>query len=143
MAAAKGQNTVITVKEAGKPVGQIDSITSFEYTIKVSTEELGCLGEKTDRIFANFKGVEFTIEMVVQNAEALMLFQRYCDKAKDIVTTTEFEVSTSIEFPDGDKLVVSFPNAFFGDLQVSASGREENIKVTLPGRASTYNQIKS
>lgn len=128
----KGQETVLVfVSDAGTEEGLGDVVSAeFEFQLDILTTRL--LGETSDRKDDIFRGVRGRCEVQLENSQALAFVQRVKDRAqRRTAASGRFQMMTSLEFPNGERPRVLFPDIFWGSLPFNIGGGDEYVTLTL------------
>lgn len=140
----RGQENFILVVVNEVLVDRIDSITEFEYTVEMETQEENFLGESQPRFDSIGKGTSFRISGQMANDEFFSLQDSIVGVAERRAgTTTKIDIGSSYVFPNGDIVNLSFRNCFFGPIPVTTGGREDFISWSLEGKCKRVERVQA
>ena len=132
---------LITVNE--KLVDRIDSVSEFEYTVELETQEENFLGETPPRFDSIAKGTSFRLSGQLANDEFFSLQDRIVGVAERRAgSTTKIDIGSSYVFPNGDTVHLSFRNCFFGSIPVTTGGREDFVSWSLEGKCQRVERVE-
>lgn len=136
-----GQNTVVTITVNSAPVLELNCVRSFSFTYELELKDEGYLGETTNRKDSVFKGVKFDMELHTASNDIYSLIKTLQDKATRRTPGVRINVKTSMSWPNGDRAVITFPDAEFGAVPVNINSRTDYVTVKLEGACQQANAI--
>jgi hypothetical protein len=137
----KGQETRLILVTDGHKDGyeeELSDVLNFHVALNSDLLDQGYLSESTDRYDEVFKGAHFDFEMNHHSDDFTAFNQFIVDRARrqNGRTNGTINVSTVLEFDNGDVVTVLFPDAFFGTPDMSFAGRTEYGKTKYEGGCS-------
>lgn len=132
-----GQDTEVTVVVDDTPIANITAVKSFDITWKMSTKTEEYVGETSPRKDDFFEGLSGRIEFDMEGSEALTLVDIIKTRAQNRGISTRISVKTTLQFPDGDRVMINVPNVFFGDIPMNFASRTDYGRMTLSWEAET------
>jgi hypothetical protein len=138
----RGQENFILITKNGQLEDRIDSITEFEYTVELETQEENFLGETQPRFDSIGKGTSIRIAGQLANEEFFALQQALVEVAERRTgTTTQIDIGSSYVFPNGETVNLAFRNVFFGAVPVTTGSREDFITWNLEGKCQRVERV--
>ncbi len=132
---ATGQDTSLFITVDTTVLDQIDAISSFTITWKLTTKTEEYVGETSPRKDDFFGGLAGQIEYHGSSSQALTLIQAIQARAQNRAISTKIKAQSTIQFPNGERAIINIPNMFFGDVGLNVSSRTDYVKFTLPWEA--------
>lgn len=126
-----GQDTEVNILQDGTPIANIRAIRSFEITWKMSIKTEEYLGETSPRNDDFFEGLSGRIELDMESSDALTLVDAIKTRAQNRGLNTRFSVKTTLQYPNGERVMINIPNMFFSDIPMSFGARTDYGKLTL------------
>ena len=127
----KGQEVELLLVSNGQPLTTIQTIRSFEFAFKTEILSEGYLGETTERQDSIFKGVRGRMEMHTDNEDILALFFAIVDKARRRVPGAIINIKATLNYPNGQRPRMLFPDVEFGELPFNFASRADYGAITL------------
>jgi hypothetical protein len=127
----KGQETSVSFVSSNGTEESVADVKSFDIQFERDILSEGYLGQTTEQKDDIFKGVSGKLEFHVRQAEFLDLVQRMNEKTKRRLPGEQFEIVSTLTFPNGDKRRIIIPDAKFGAIPISAPSRDDYISVTF------------
>lgn len=127
----KGQETTITITGADGTEDSLEDVKSAEFTFERDILSEGYLGQTTQQKDAVFNGVTGKLEVHLSKASVMDFVFRLNEQTRRRLAGEQWEVATSIDFPDGQRRRVIIPDAQFGSIPFNMSGREEFVTLAL------------
>lgn len=139
----KGQETQIIISRGGVLEDTLTNIPDFEVVDKFELITKGYLGQKTDLYDEIFKGTTFKLTMHLNKKQWFLFRQAMRDRAQRVTPSVIFNISTVLNFPNGDTKAETLPDVKFGELPSEFPSRDEYIQVTLQGgcEGSTFQDL--
>jgi len=131
-----GQNVSLIIIQDSAPLQEINCIRSFSFTYELELKDEGYLGETTNRKDSVFKGIKFDMEMHSASNDIFNFVRSAVDKARRRTPGTRINVKASMTWPNGDRAVITFPDAEFGAVPVNTNSRTDYVTVKLEGACS-------
>lgn len=128
----KGQDTAIALVSAlfGTEESFAD-VKSFDFQYDRETMSEGYLGQTTEQKDSIFKGVSGKIELHVRSAKVLDTIDRINEVTKGRLPGEQFEIVSTIEFPEDGARRVVIPKVEFGTIPFTTPGRSEYTTISL------------
>jgi len=128
----RGQETSITVSGPQGVEQSIDAIKSFEAEFQIDILSEGYLGETAERQDEIFVKVTGKAELHIPSADYFKFANKVVSRAqrRDGVQSV-FNISTSLQFPDGRRVRVLFQDVSFGSIPLNIGGRDEYVSTTI------------
>lgn len=137
----KGQEVEVILIVDGQPQSTITDVRSCEVALQTEIQREGYLGETTDRRDSVFRGARGRMELHIENDDVFDLFSTIVNKARRRTPGTRINVKATLQFPNGDRKLVIFPDAEFGELPLNFASRTDYGSVTLDFESSSVNFI--
>lgn len=131
-----GQDTELTVTVDNEAVLNITAVKSCDFTWKFTLKNEEYLGETAPRYDEFFSGVSGRMELDLEGQEALELAEAVKTRAQNRNISTRIGFKTVLQFPNGDRVMINVPDAFFSDIPLTVGGRTEYGRMTLSYEAS-------
>ena len=125
----RGEQVILAVSGPQGTIASIDAIQSAEVSHQIDILSEGYLGEVAERKDEIFMGVAGKLELHIETADYLRFLNLVIDKAqRRIPANTVFNITMTLQFPDGRIARVLYPNvAMGGDLPLNVSARDEYV----------------
>lgn len=127
----KGQEVSINVMAGGVLEDTITAIQNFNVEDEFEILSQGYLGETTDRKDMVFKGVKGDFELHIATQDFLKLTQKIKDKARRVTPDVEFNLTATLNFPNGDTPTITFPDVAWGPIGKNTSSRSDYVKCKM------------
>ena len=127
----KGQETSVSLVSADGTEESVADVKSFDVQFDRDILSEGYLGQTTEQKDDIFKGVSGKLEFHVRQAEFLDLIGRMNEKTKRRLPGEQFEIVSTLTFPNGDRRRIIIPDAKFGAIPISAPSRDDYVSVTF------------
>lgn len=136
----KGQEVAFTmVSDAAGVERSLGLVKSCELSPQFDIITQGYLGETTDRRDDIFKGVTGNMEVNIAAREYFAFLGRVKDRAqRRVAGSTKFQLMGSFKFDDGTRVTITIDDVFFGEQQVSVSGRDEFVSCRIAFEADDF-----
>lgn len=108
-------------------------IQDFHVTAQFEIISKGYLGEKTERKDMIFKGVKFEMQLNVHTQDYLSFVKDVHDKAQRITPDTIFNITATLNFPNGDTPSVLLNDVSFGELPTDIASRGDYVAIKIQG----------
>lgn len=126
-----GQDTEISVIVDDEVVNEITAVKSFDLTYKFSTKTEEYVGETGPRMDDFFEGLTGRIEIDLEGIGALQLVDTIKTRAQTRSSSTRISIKTTLQFPNGERAIITIPNTFYSDIPIGVAGRTEYGKITF------------
>jgi hypothetical protein len=136
-----GRDTTLTVVANGEKQDSITDVKDFEIELQCVTKSEGYLGERTNRKDETYDGVRGKITLHFHNADIFRLLQAITDRAKRRTPGVRINISSTLQFDNGDRPVLTVSDVYFSSIPVNFSGRTEYGVISLSWEAADYQLI--
>jgi hypothetical protein len=127
----RGQEVEITLVKDGQPLDAIANIKSFEFKYEMETQSEGYLGERTERKDSIFKGISGSFEIHHEKKTLFEMFRSLVDRAKRRTPGVTVNIKATINYNNGERLRVVFPDVEFGEIPVNIGSRTDYVSTSL------------
>jgi hypothetical protein len=127
----KGQETAVSFVSANGTEESVADVKSFDIQFDRDILSEGYLGQTTEQKDDIFKGVSGKLEFHVREAEFLDLVQRMNNATKRRLPGEQFEIVSTLTFPDGKRRRILVADAKFGGIPISIPSRDDYVSVTF------------
>lgn len=136
----KGQEVAFTmVSDVAGVERSLGLVKSCELSPQFDIITQGYLGETTDRRDDIFKGITGNMEVNIAAREYFAFLGRVKDRAqRRVAGSTKFQLMGSFKFDDGTRVTITIDDVFFGEQQVSVSGRDEFVSCRIAFEADDF-----
>lgn len=107
---------------------------SFQFEL----QREGYLGETTDRRDEVNRGVRGRMEVHFEDRAILDMIQRILDRAARREPGLVININATLNFPNGTRVPIQIPNAFFGEAPMSFGSRTDYGTVGLEFEAADH-----
>lgn len=139
----KGQEVSILWVRDNELENTLTDISNFNIEDEYETKSVGYLGEKTNRKDYIFNGTKFDMELNLHTQDYYAFKQAIRDKAQRITPDVQFNITVTLQFPNGDAPEVQLNDVSFGANPMTISSRGDYVKVKLQGECSGSDDIES
>lgn len=123
----------------GKPISEINSISTFNDTADIETKSDGFLGETANRFAEIFNGHGGDLEFQVNKASWIDLKNAIIAKAKNQTPDVVFNVVRLDLFSDGSSITHSYMDVHWGAIPTNVPSRGDFVKVKLEFKCTDMN----
>jgi len=134
----KGQEVEIRLVVDGAIESTLTDIRSFEVTPKFEKLEEQYLGETTKRYDEIFNGVDFSMDLHIENEAAFKFMKKIMDRAMRRVPGTKVNIKAKLNFSSGVTPIVILGDCFFEDVPLNFGGRSDYGQITISGSCSNF-----
>lgn len=136
----KGQEVTFTVvSDADGVETSLGDVKSCELSPQFDIITQGYLGQTTDKRDDIFKGITGNMEVNISSRNYFALLQRIKDRAqRRVAGSSRFQVMGSFKFDDGTRAMITIDSIFFGEQQISVSGRDEFVSCRIAFEADDF-----
>jgi hypothetical protein len=134
----KGQEVEMIFVIDGEPVDNTTDIRSMEIAAQMEILREGYLGETTDRRDDIYRGVRGRAELHFENPEVITLFRAIIDRARRREPGTRIAMKATLNFPSGERALITIPQVFFGELPIAFGSRSDYGMVSLDFEAEDF-----
>lgn len=127
----KGQETAVSFVSANGTEESVADVKSFDIQFDRDILSEGYLGQGSEQKDDIFKGVSGKIEFHIRKATVLDLIKRMNDVSKRRLPGEQFEIVSTLTFPDGARRRILVADAKFGAIPVSMPSRDDYVSVTF------------
>lgn len=132
----RGQEIELAVLLNGEQIDSFNLIKSFDATIELETQEEGYLGETSNRFDEIFKGISGKADCHIESQEVFNAFQAIIDRARRRDPALQVNIKATLNFPNGDRPKLLFPDVYFGAIPLTVGGRSEYVQFSLDFKGS-------
>ena len=139
----KGQDVSISVLQGNIEQQFVKDVRNFELTPKFEKLEEQYLGQTTKQYDNIFHGVDFKMDLHLEQATAFDFVQSIKRAAQTRGSGTESTVNikATLLFPNGVQKNVVLARCYFEDMPFSIGGRSEYVQFSLSGSCSDISGI--
>lgn len=142
MARLKGQETNLAFTDPDGDVEGLGSLKSFEAELDIQILEEGYLGETSNQYDEIFNGVGGNCEFHMQSTKWFEFTEKVQDRAaRRSSASGKFSITSSFDFPNGDRARITFENVFFGPFPIRIPSRQDYVTVTLTWKCSAIRRV--
>ncbi|RJO64870.1 MAG: hypothetical protein C4523_17710 [Myxococcales bacterium] len=123
----RGDAVDISVEVNGQTKEVFTCAKSIDTTFNVDTEQVGYLGQSTDRTEEVFNGANATIELDQNTPEYLKLISFFVGRARQRLPGVKVNVSAKYTFPTGETQTVILQDVKARNPQLTAKSRRERV----------------
>lgn len=127
----KGQEVNIQVVQDGVVQASIDSISSFNDTMKADLKEDGFLGETTNRYDEVFNGHSGGMEVHLTSQDWMVLRAAIKARMRRQQPTLVFNFVRTDFYANGDTPITTYPDVKFGSMPMQIGSRGDFVKVSF------------
>lgn len=131
MTRVKGEDTLITLVSSTGTETSFGDVKSFDLTFERDILSEGYLGQNTEKKDDIFKGVTGKMVVHFEKADALDLIGRMNAKTQKRLPGEQFEIASTITFPDGSKRRIVLSNVAIGSIPIGAGSRADYVEISL------------
>lgn len=137
----RGSETQWRLSQNGVLLGTIVDIKSAEFVLRMDKKlerYLGRVGQSTDDQFSHVEG---NMVFHVRSRDYLVAYDRIAKRSMRQVAfmADKWQVTSSLNFPDGRRALIIAPDMTFGDLPMArAGGGDQYVESTIDWQADTY-----
>jgi hypothetical protein len=129
----KGQETSILWTQDSQLQATLTDIQNFNMELEFEIKSQGYLGEKTNRKDEIYNGTKFDMELNIHTQDFFKFRQAIKDRAQRNTPDVQFNITTVLQFPNGQTPVTRLPDCFFGPNPMTISSRGDYVKIKLTG----------
>jgi hypothetical protein len=126
-----GQQIEVMLIKGGMVLDTITDVKSADLTWLMEILKVGFLGETTDRRDEVFHGVKGKLSLHFEDQQILVLARDIVQRARTRVPGTQINIKITVRMSNGDRPVITVPDAKFGEIPLSVGGRTEFAGVEL------------
>lgn len=135
---AKGQEVAVLIVRDGALEDSLTDIQNFNVEFQTEIKSQGYLGEKTNRKDEVFNGVKGDMELHLHSQAWFQFVQAIVDRAQRTTPDVVFNISSIVNFSNGDTPTILIPNVKWGAIPHSVPERGDYVKVKLEFEADTF-----
>lgn len=137
----KGQDVEVGVVIDGRLQASTADVKSCEFAFKLSVQEEGYLGEKTNRYDMVFSGIRGRMEIHSKNVEVFDVVEAIVNKAKNRTPGVTINVKATLNFPNGQRARLVFRDVAFGEIPFNVGDRASYVSGSLEFQGSDFNRL--
>lgn len=139
----RGQEVKIYVLVNGANVLQGENhgspdVRSFSITPKFTKLEEQYLGETSKRYDELFDGVDFDMEMHIEDNGVLNFISKVRERATDRTNKTEINIQSDLQFANGVKKTVLLTGCFFENMPLNIGSRSDYVTFKISGSCTDF-----
>ena len=134
----KGQEAEIRLIVNGVVASTLTDIRSFEVTPKMEKLEEQYLGETTMRYDEIFNGVDFSMDLHLEDAAVFTFMNTVIDRARRRVPGTKINIKARLNFANGQTPIVTLNDCFFDDIPLAFGSRSDYGQITVSGSCTDF-----
>lgn len=127
----RGADVAIAVTALNALVDTFTTIDSFGSTFKFEKLIQRYLGEQTVRTDEIFAGVEGKMKLHLWDEEFLSFILQIQSRAERVTPTSVFNIVATMNFPNGEEPVISYPDVNFGDIPLEMPNGKDYVAMDL------------
>jgi hypothetical protein len=116
----------------------LSDILDSEFTFKTELLQEGYLGSQSDDYDEIFKGCHGMVSLNLETQDVFTFVQAVIARAQRQSPGTVINVKTTLNFPNGQKPRVMFPNVFVGPQPFNTGGRSNYTSYKFEFACSTF-----
>lgn len=133
----KGQENQITIVSNGQTLQSTADFVSAEYEFMFDLLTRNYLGMTSEQYDELFKGLKISLELNLENQQALQLVQVVQDRASRRNTNAQINVTSVLNMPNGDRPKIYAKNLFFGAMPIGFANRSAYGTLKLDASCSS------
>lgn len=135
----RGQEVQISFLPAGGQTwNSLTDIRSFSITPKFSKLEEQYLGETSKRYDEIFDGLDFDMELHIEDAGVLDFMSLIRARAVDRTSKTAVNIQAVLQFSAGNSKRIVLQDCFFENMPINVGGRSEYVTFKLSGSCQNF-----
>jgi hypothetical protein len=127
----RGADVAIAVTAANALQDTFTTIDSFGSTFKFEKLVQRYLGEQTVRTDEIFAGVEGKMKLHLWDEQFLSFILAIQSRAERVTPTSVFNIAATMNFPNGEDPVISYPDINFGDVPLEMPNGKDYVSMDL------------
>jgi hypothetical protein len=127
----RGADVAIAITAAGALVDTFTTIDNFSSTFKFEKIIQRYLGEQTVRTDEIFAGVEGKLKLHLWDEQFLSFIGSIEDRARRLDPTSVFNHVATMNFPNGELPVITYPDVNYGDVPLEMPNGKEYVSMDL------------
>lgn len=139
----KGQDVNVQIIQGGLVLANLINIKSFDFSYELEIKKEGYLGQKTDKRDMVFNGISGKLEITPENQDVLTFMEAVRAKAENRTPGVQFNIKATLNFPNGQRPVITIPDASFGAIPMSFGSRTDYATVSVPYEASSATVLRT
>ncbi len=134
----RGSDAALVVTAANVLMNTFQTISNFENTFKFEKLVERYIGEQSVRTDEIFAGVEGKLKLHVYDEQILAFITALQSRAQRITPTAVFNHAVTLNFPNQEAPVVTFPDVNYGDVPMTGSNGKDYISFDLDFVGATF-----
>lgn len=137
----RGQEVKVYVQGPNGTVASLADIRSFSLTPKFKKLEEQYLGETTMRYDELFDGVDFDMELHIEDPGVFDFVSLIRARAVDRTSKTVVNITSQIQYAGGPLKNVILQDCFFENMPLNVGSRSDYVTIKLTGSCSNFEVI--
>lgn len=137
----KGQEIEVRLIVDGVLQTTLTDIRSFDVTPKLEKLEEQYLGETSMRYDEIFNGVDFSMDLHLEDSAAFKFMNAVLERARRRVPGTKINIKARLNFANGQTPIVMLEDCFFEDIPLAFGGRSDYGQITISGSCQNFNVL--
>ena len=138
----KGQEAVLSFTDPDGDVDNLGDLKSFNAELDMEILQEGYLGETADQYDDIYHGVGGDCELHMPNTTWFRFSEKVTDRAeRRTAAAGKFSVTSSFQFPSGERPRLTFEDIFFGPLPINVGSRTEYVTVKLTWKGQRLRRV--
>lgn len=134
----RGQEVVVYVVAEDGIKASLSDVRSFTFTPKFKKLEEQYLGETTMRYDELFDGVDFDMELHIQDPGVMDFVSEIRARAVDRTSKAKFNIQADIQYASGQPKRVILMDCFFENMPFNVGSRSDYVTFKLTGSCSDF-----
>lgn len=137
----RGQEVKVYVLADGVTQLSLADVRSFSLTPKFTKLEEQYLGETSKRYDELFDGVDFDMELHVEDAGVIDFIAFVRARAVDRTSKAYVNIQADLQFASGEKKTVILKDCFFENMPLNAGSRSDYVTFKISGSCGDFERI--
>lgn len=137
----RGQEVKIYVLKDGATDLTLTDVRSFSLTPKFTKLEEQYLGETSKRYDELFDGVDFDLELHIEDAGVIDFVAFIRSRAVDRTNKSYVNIQANLQFASGEQRVVILKDCFFENMPLNVGSRSDYVTFKIAGSCSDFERL--
>ena len=134
----RGQDVEVYFVGGNVTIPPLTDIRSFDITPKFHKLEEEYLGETNKRYDELFDGVDFNMEMHIEDAGVVDFISLIRQRAVDRTSKTKIYINANLKFASGSTKRIVLNDCFFENVPLTIGGRSDYVSFKISGSCSDF-----